>query len=380
MRSRMLVVLAVVVAILAVASFLFWGRGTTQADTIVIGHIAPLTGDAAVWGVWEREGIDLAVDEINSEGGVDGKRLVVMHEDDQGDGSVAVSAIQNLITARNVHIVIGGTLSGTTLAMAPVAMRNKVVLLSPSAQSPKISHAGNFIFRIFASTTVEGSYLASLIEKSGVRSVGILYINNDFGGGLNQTVVKELSGHVRITADEAYAGDTRDFRTHIQKVVGNSAPEAIMLLGYQADVATIVKQMAEVGIKARIFAPNSFEGDETVRIAGTAAEGVIYDYPVLPDTQYVTRVRGAFKDRYGRDMNIYNGVGYDAVKVLAYAMGEALKTSKTVDGDALKNAMHNVRGFAGVTGPITIDKNGDVVARPFEARVYRNGRFVRLER
>src|ERR1700741_1202433 len=145
MRTKLGIALVVGVAAVIAAIFLF-GRIKASADPLVFGHIAPLTGDEAIFGVWEREGIELAVDEINAAGGVAGRPLTVLNEDDQGVASTAVSALQYLISAKGVRIVIGGTLSGTTLAMAPVAMQNKVVLLSPSAQSPKIAEAGDFIF------------------------------------------------------------------------------------------------------------------------------------------------------------------------------------------------------------------------------------------
>lgn len=156
-------------------------------------------------------------------------------------------------------------------------------------------------------------------------------------------------------------------------------PGAVFLLGYQTDIATILKQMAEMGLRPRVFAPNSFEGDETVKIAGNAAEGVIYVYPVLSDTQLVERERALFRSRYNRDMNVYNGVGYDAVKLLAFGASEALKASGKPDGEALREALHSVHDFAGLTGPITFGQNGAVLDRPMEARVFRDGHFIKLD-
>lgn len=349
-------------------------RQAHSREQIVLGHVSPLTGDAAIWGMWERDGIDLAIDEINASGGVGGRQLVVIHEDDQGTPSTAVSAIQNLISARGVRIVIGGSLSGTTLAMAPIAERNKVILLSPSAQSPRISQAGDFVFRIFASSTVEGAHLADVAIRSGIRTVAILYLNNDYGVGLRTVIAERVQGRIRIVAEEAYGSDTRDFRTHIQKAVGATSPDGLFLLGYPTDMGTNLKQMAEMGLGTRGFAPNSFEGEEIIKIAGSAADGVVYVYPVIPDSRHSAQVRAAFQARYSRDMNVYNGMGYDAVKILAAALSDSNGTS----GDGLKDALYRIRDFAGVTGTITFDKNGDVVDRPMEARVVRNGQFVRL--
>lgn len=351
-----------------------------QREPIVIGHVSPLTGDAAIWGAWEREGIDLALDEINASGGVGGYRLVVLHEDDQGTPNTAVSAIQNLINARGVRIAIGGSLSGTTLAMAPIAERKKVILLSPSAQSPRISQAGDFVFRIFASSTVEGAYLADVAIRSGIRTASILYLNNDYGVGLQAVINERVRGRIQVIAEEAYGGDTRDFRTHIHKVVGSgsASPDGLFLLGYPTDMGTILKKMAEMGLRTSVFAPNSFEGEEIIKIAGSAAEGVVYVYPIIPDSERAAHVHSAFRARYGREMNVYNGMGYDAVKILAAALADSIITSGAIDGDPLKNALYRIRNFPGITGPITFDQNGDVADRPMEARVVRNGQFVRL--
>ncbi len=354
------------------------GEPDTGGPPIRIGHIAPLTGDAAIWGVWEREGIDLAVDEINAAGGVAGRRVSVLNEDDQGSPSAAVSALKNLISARGVRAVIGGTLSGTTLAMAPIAMENQIVLISPSAQSPKIAAAGDFIFRLFVPTNQEGAFLADLAIRSGAKSAAILYINNDYGVGLRDAVTTTLTGRITIIVSEAYGTDTRDFRTQIQKAVGTTRPDVLFLLGYQADVATILKQLAEMDIKIQAYASNSFEGEETVKIAGSAADGVIYDYPVLLSTEQADRVRAAFRNRYGRDMNVYNGVGYDAVMVLAQGMKDAKAATGQLYGTALRNALRSLRNFPGVTGPITFGTSTDVINRPLEVRTYRDGRFEKL--
>jgi branched-chain amino acid transport system substrate-binding protein len=366
--------------IIALAVLFTFGRELLQrsgggAETVVVGHVAPLTGDAAVFGVWEREGIELAVDEINAGGGINGKRLVVEHEDDQGEPTMAVSALQNLVTTRQVKAVIGGTLSGTTLAMAPVAMRNHIVLVSPSAQSPRIAEAGDYIFRLFVPTTIEGSFLANLANRSTGRTAAILFLNNDYGVGLQEAVTAGLSKNIRVLAAEAYQGDARDFRAQIQRATAAGRPDMLFVLGYQTDVATIVKQLRELGVHAQIFAPNSFEGDDTLKIAGSAAEGVIYDYPVLPGSDLTARVQAAFQQRYGRSMNVYNGVGYDATMLIAAAM----RKGGSFDGTALRDAIRQLRDFPGVTGPITFGGGVDVVSRPLEARIYKGGRFERLQ-
>ncbi|MEM3112750.1 MAG: ABC transporter substrate-binding protein [Candidatus Anstonellales archaeon] len=350
-----------------------------EEKEIVIGHIAPLTGDAAVWGKWEVEGIDLAVEEINAKGGLAGRKLRVIHEDDKADPKTAVSALQKLITTDKVKVVIGATLSSTTLACAPIAEQNKVVLLSPSAQSPKITEAGDYIFRIFASSTVEGKHLSNLAEKFNIKSAAILYLNNDYGVGLRNVIKEKLiEKKISVLSEQGYDAETKDFKTQISKIK-TVLPDALYLLGYPTDMGTVLRQIREIGFKTRIFAPNSFEGEEIIKIAKEGAEGVIYVYPILSNVEAANAIKKRFFEKYKKEMNVYNGMGYDAVNIISLAIEKSIKDKGEVNGEAVKNSLYAIKDFPGITGPITFDKNGDVMDRPMEARVVKNGRFEKLE-
>ena len=352
--------------------------GKKEENVIKIGHIAPLTGDAAQWGKWEVEGITLAVGEINQNGGIFGRRLEIIHEDDKASPQVAVSIIQKFININKMRAVIGATLSSTTLACAPIAEKNKVVLLSPSAQSPKISEAGDFIFRLFVSSTVEGKYLADLADHYNIRTVGILYINNDYGLGLKNEIATQLSGkNTLITATERYDAETKNFRAQINNIKRANV-DAIYLLGYPLDMATALIQIKELGVKSIIFAPDSFEAEEIITIAKSAAEGVIYVYPILLDVDYGKNIRQKFYDKYNIEMNIYNAMGYDAVKILAYSIEQVLAEDKIFNGELIKEQLYRIKDFKGITGLITFDGNGDVKDRPMEIRVVKNGKFIIL--
>jgi len=278
------------VACLMILALTLGALGCTKKvpEDIKIGHIAPLTGDAAIWGNWESDGIELAVEEINKAGGIVGKKVRVIHEDDRGDPKTCVSAIQKLIEVEKIKVIIGSSLSSTTLACAPIAEKNKVILLSPSAQSPKISEAGDYIFRIFASSTIEGKHLAVLADKFGIKSAAILYLNNDYGVGLRSVISKDLAAKkIPLLADEAYDAEMKDFKAQLGKIRGASA-EALFLLGYPTDMGTVLRQIKELRLRLKIFAPNSFEAEEITKIAGDAAEGVVYVYPVLPSAEHTS--------------------------------------------------------------------------------------------
>jgi len=139
----------------------------------------PLTGDAAVYGEWDTQGIELAVEEINANGGVNGMQIKVIHEDDQLDPKTAASALNKLITVDKVPAVIGADASSVTLAIAPIAEKNHVVLITPESAAISISNAGDYIFRVFPSNAAEGTKLVELASNLNITNGAILYINND---------------------------------------------------------------------------------------------------------------------------------------------------------------------------------------------------------
>lgn len=168
-----------------------------------------------------------------------------------------------------------------------------------------------------------------------------------------------------------------NFRSYIEKVRRANA-DVLLLLGYPKDMALVLKQMHELGLKIKTVAPDAFEAEEIISIAGEAAEGVLYVYPILPNAEYTKKVAKKFKERYGKIMNIYNGMGYDAVKVLSYVIDNCIRNNRYT-GECIKQELYNLKDFPGVTGAITFDQYGDVVERPFEVRIVSHGGFKKYE-
>jgi len=368
------IVLMVILSVIVVITYL-----NRTPSVIKIGHIAPLTGDDAIWGRWEDEGINLAVQEINMRGGILGRKIEIIDEDDRGDPQVAVSALQKLITVNGVQAVIGATLSSPTLACAPIANQNKVVMISPSAQSPKLSEAGPYVFKLFVSSAIEGKHLVEVAERYHVQRVAIMYLNNDYGLGLEEVINNLLSTNgVRVVDTESYNSQESDFRTQISRIQSES-PDAMFLLGYPTDMGLILVQAKQLGLHVRIFAPDSFEAEDILKTADGAANGVIYVYPILPSSDLYARVDSEFYSKYQRHMNIYNGMGFDAIQILSQAIEQSVKATGKIDGQDIKNALHGIKDFPGVTGPISFDANGWVLDRPMEARIVINGKFTTLK-
>lgn len=367
------------IAIIKVIDFSTLKVIQNKNNIIKIGHISPLTGENARWGKWEKDGIDLAVDQINSNGGIDGNKIEVIHEDDQGDPKIAVTIMQKFIN-QGIQAVIGPSLSGAVLACAPLANNNRVVSLTPSAQSPKITYAGDYIFRIFASNSVEGPKLFQLAMSMNVKRVAILYANIEYGVGLYSVIKEEIiKNNITLLTAEAYDANSTDFRSQLVKIK-NAEPDGIFLLGFPSDMAVILRQMKELNVPGLKFAPNSFEEEEIIDNSQGGAEGVYYVYPILSDSSNAKIIREQFEQRYKKEMNYYNGVGYDAVKVFEIAIKKVIgKYKGEISGENIKDELYRIN-YAGVSGPISFDSNGDIKDRPMEFRVVRNGTFTKINK
>lgn len=351
--------------------------GAAEPRELKVGAVLPLTGEAAKYGEAARKAIELAVDELNT-GKTMGGKLSVVFEDSQGTPKGAVSALQKLIATERTPVVIGDLLSSNVLAMAPVANQNKVVILSPTASAPKITKAGDYIFRNCASDVFEGAIIAKYVRDLRVKRVAILYINNDYGVGIRDVFKKNLSigkPSVSVVAEESFAQAATDFRSQLAKVKAKN-PQVTMIVGYR-ELGQLLKQAVESGLKSQYVSTVMFEDPEILKVAGTAAEGVIYSAraydPTKQDKQIQTFV-AAFHKRYNDTPDIFAGLSYDAAKIIALAIRRGGYTA-----NGIKKALYGIKKYPGVAGETTFDANGDVI-QPATLKVVKSGEFVYLRK
>ncbi|MBN1460253.1 MAG: ABC transporter substrate-binding protein [Armatimonadetes bacterium] len=377
--------------VLAFLGVLFLGGGckrdqeptTTSPATggqgeIVIGSILPLTGDGAAYGIEIKNGIDLAVEQTNAQGGIGGTKLRVIYEDSQGDAKNAVSAFRKLTSQHKVPVVIGDSFSGPTLAIAPIAQREKVVLFSPTASSPKLSSAGPYFFRNWPSDTAEASVVAELaIQKLGKKRCAVLYSNSEYGIGLRDVFIRrvqELGGE--IIRQEAFREKDTDFRTQLQNIKSVN-PDALYMTGYYQEFAQILKQAKELGLQTQFLSCGTFHEPQVISLSGGAAEGVIFVQPYYDphsDAQHVREFVNRFEAKFGIAPGLYAAHGYDAAEIVA----KAIEGAASFTGSALADELHQTKDYLGVTGPTTFTAQGDVV-KPCRVMTVRNGQFVDLD-
>ncbi|NQT94145.1 MAG: penicillin-binding protein activator [Lentisphaerae bacterium] len=362
----------VVVAVALVAIFFVWNNGQQDPGVIRIGATLPLSGDAAVWGKNTQEGIDLAVEEINASGGVLGRKLVIVYEDTKALAKEGVTAYHKLTTADKVQAIIDDSVSGVTLAMAPLAQKDRVVILATGATAPKISQAGEYIFRIWNSDAYEGEVAADYaFDNLALRSVGILYINNEYGKGLEQVFEKRFTERGGKTPlSEGFAQSATDLRTQISKLKDANL-DGLYLVGYPKEIPIALRQAKELGLSVTLLGTVAMHDPQLVQSAGDAAEGLMFPYPKEATGEHLNRFKQAFQKKYGKEPGITADVGYDAVKMLA----KAIEFSGGSSGEDIRKGLNTLKDYPGVSGTMTFDENGDV-HKPMGVKAVKNGSFV----
>jgi ABC-type branched-chain amino acid transport systems, periplasmic component len=362
----------IVIGILIVIS----GCDKKEAAMIKIGAILPLTGEAAKYGQSAKNAIDLAVEEINNTGGINGKKVKIAFEDDQADPKIGVAVLQKLISVDRVTVAIGAMASSVTLAIAPIADKKHIILMSPASTAAAVTNAGDYIFRVCASDMLEGKAMVDfLAQDKKFKRFGMIYIQNEYGVGLKDVFVNRLKelGEALILS-EAFQPNETDFRSQIQKLK-NANLDGIYVVGYK-EQAIFFRQAKEYGLRVPFFATTMVEDPDLLEKAGASAmEGIVYTYRSYdPESSkdYVQQFVNKFKMKYNAIPDFYAGVGYDAARVVFDVISKV-----GVNANDVKNALYQVKEFPGVTGSITFDENGDVI-QPMRMKVIRNGKFQNL--
>jgi branched-chain amino acid transport system substrate-binding protein len=376
-HHRKALVLIAVLCILTSAS-IYTTLNAQNGAVLKIGILFPLTGDAAAWGAKGRKGVELATDELNASNSC-GRRIATVFEDSAAQPTTGVSAFQKFASIDKVPAVIGDLVSSVTLAVAPIAERNKIVLLSPTASAPAITAAGEYVYRIWPSDLAEGRAAAEYAVSKGYRRAATLYLNNDYGLGITTAFSETFSGgDRRIVFSESYLDSNQDFRAAITKLQATK-PDVLYIAGYYTDSAAIVRQARVLNLQVPVIAATAVEDQKFIDLSGGAAEGVVYPlatgFDVNSTEPTVKRFVEAFRRRFNESPGFIEAQAYDATAVICTA---SKMTPSDPSGSQLKAALDNLGVFNGVGGKIAFDKNGDVV-KPIRLRTVRDGKFTDLD-
>ncbi len=343
---------------------------------ILIGEYGSLTGRLAPFGQSTHNGIMLAVDEVNAAGGIDGRKVVVLTEDDQSKAEEAAMAVTKLIDQNEVVAVLGGTASSASLAAAPICQANEVPMITPSSTHPLVTRHGDSIFRMCFMDEYQGHSLADYVGKTlGVKTAAILTdVKSDYSTSLGRSFEERFTaGGGRIVARASYANGDSDFRSQLTSIK-QSSPQIIFLPGYYADVGQIVIQARDLGLTVPLVGGDGWDSPKLIEIGGRALEGCYYAnhyFPADPAPEVRNFVE-SYRERFDATPDTLAALGYDSMKVLADAMRRAGK----LDGPSLRDAIAATRGLRGVTGTITLGPDRNPVGKKLVIVEIKGGQLV----
>lgn len=375
MNKKVLVSL-VVVAVVMVAALLFTQSCIPTENVIRFGATFPLTGEVASYGQKAQRGIELAVEDLNAKGGLLNSQVSVDFQDDRNDKREAVSIMTKFATIDKVPVIFGSAGSGVSLAIAPLANRYKVVLISPVSSSSQLStEGGDFFFRTVPADDLQAEVLAQWVFDSGAKRVAVVYTNNSWGKPLEEGFSAKftaLGGQVLLS--EGVQEGSADFRTIIVKLKELDALDAVISPTYPKEGGIFVRQIKELALEVPLFGGDNWGSPEFRNIAGDAAEGVCYTAPSESTSPAFNAFAQRYEAKFGEAPDILGAYAYDA----AMAIFKAIEAAGATDPEKVREALLKL-SFQGVSGDIAFRPNGDLQSEAYAKKTIANGQVVDIK-
>lgn len=362
-----IIVLVVIVGGIA----MFSGKsGPTETGPIRIGVLAPLSGEAASYGESIRAGALLAQKEINDAGGVDGRTIELIFEDDKCVPA-GISAMQKLVNIDKPHAVIGPVCSSVAGAAIPVAREAGMPTIMVGASAPGLAGGPDSIFSGYPSDALQGKFAADYVynELKG-RKVAVLYVNNDWGVGLRDVFAPHFTSlGGQVVFNEGVAQTATDVRSQVTKIK-SATPDVVYIPLYPAGAVAAVKQLRDAGVNAKLIGGDALIGDEFLNSG--VGEGV---FMTSGDVGNSDEFKARVKALTGVDPNILAPVAYDAIKIFAKVMGD-----KGTDAKDVIAGLNALSYRDGISFPsISFDNNGDLEVATYNVQVVKSGKAVPAE-
>ncbi|MBC7233194.1 MAG: ABC transporter substrate-binding protein [Chloroflexi bacterium] len=354
-------------------------RQQAKEETIKIGFFGALSGDQAVWGQADRDGVILTVEQINAAGGILGKKVELVVYDDKGDQLEAVNVVKRLINEDKVVAIIGCNSSGRNIAVAPVAEAGKVPVISTFATNPRVTvpepgKLMKYTFRVCFIDSYSGYVKAKFAwDDLGARRAAVLYeISSDYSVGVRDFFKQswaELGGE--LVADEAFKSGDVDFRPQLTKIK-EANPDVIIMPFLYKEVALSTRQARDLGITATFLGGDGWPSSALLEMAADAVEGSYFVNHGDINAPNVQEWREQYKKRFNKDIEINSIMGHDAMIMLKAAIEKAGKA----EPEAIRDALENLKGVEVFTGVINIDPaTHNPVGKAASIIAIRNGQF-----
>ncbi len=346
---------------------------------IKVGEFASLTGKEATFGVSSHEGTLLGVEELNAAGGVLGRKLDLLTEDDLSKAGEPATVVNKLISRDNVVAILGEVASSRSLEAAPICQQSQIPMISPSSTNPKVTETGDYIFRVCFIDPFQGTVMADFATKTlHAKKVAIFTdVKSDYSKGLAKFFKEKfLANGGQIVTELDFNGGDKDFKGQLTAIKA-AEPDAVFVPGYYTDVALICIQAKQLSLTAPLFGGDGWESDELVKIGQDAVEGNYFSTHYAPDlaTEKSRSFVAAYQKRFGgKTPDAMSALGYDSVMILA----DAIKRAGATDGPKVRDALAATRDFDGVTGKTSINEKRDAT-KPAVILQVKNGKFKYIE-
>jgi branched-chain amino acid transport system substrate-binding protein len=352
--------------------------GTVSGDgtgPILVGYYGDLSGRTSSFGQSTKNGVEMAADEINKAGGLNGRQIQIITEDDQGEPNKAATVVTKLINQDKVVAILGEVASSNSLAAAPKAQEAKIPMISPSSTNPAVTQVGDYIFRVCFIDPFQGEVMAKFAATNlKAKRAAILYdFNSDYSRGLYEFFKRsftKLGGEV--VTERSYTQGDRDFSGQLTAIRAANV-DVIYVPGYYGEVGVIANQTKQLGIKAPLLGGDGWDAPQLWQLGGASLNGdyISNHYSVDDPSPAIRKFVSDYQARYKVQPDALAALGYDSMKVLADAITRASGT----DSAKLRDAIAATKNFAGVTGQITIDADRNAV-KPAVVLKLQDSKFV----
>lgn len=345
-----------------------------DSQGVKVGFFGALTGPTATFAISGRNGALLAVEQLNKAGGVLGRPVELLSEDDRGEASEAASVVSKLITRDHVVALIGENASSRSLAAAPIAQSYSIPMISPSSTNVEVTKKGDYIFRVCFIDSYQGKVLASFARRNLKAQTAALLIDSrsDYSVGLGEAFRAAFTAAGgRIVGDAKYSEGDSDFAAQLT-ALAPSHPDVLMIPGYYTDAGLIARQARSLGLKATLLGADGWDSPKLVEIGGEAMEGAYLSnhYSVDDPSPAVRAFVDAYKAKYGAEPDSIAATSYDAMRLLA----DAITRAGSTEGRRIRDALAGTKDFAGVTGTISMDADRNPI-KPAVVLKVEGGRF-----
>ena len=359
--------------VLAALTFSCGGERNPSGQGIELGFYGALTGPQATFALSGRNGARLAIDEINRTGGVLGKKLSLLSEDDRNEPAEAASAVSKLITQNHVVALIGENASSRTLAAAPIAQSYSVPMVSPSSTNVEVTKKGDYIFRVCFIDPSQGKALALFARqnlKAGTAAI-LIDSKSDYSVGLAAAFENSFTAAGgKVISQIKYAEGDSDFSAQLTTLTALK-PDVLFVPGYYTDAGLIARQARSLGLQSVLLGADGWDSPKLAEIGGAAVEGSYFSnhYSVDDPSPAVRKFVDTYKQAYGAERDSIAALSYDAARLVA----DAIRRAGSTEGKRVRDALASTKDFPGVTGNITMDADRNPVKLPVILKVV-NGR------